>query len=278
MLGIHIRKKHTLSQSLEDAQNDATKKWMKSAQIFLLNPMSGMNTTTDEDIAAIKEYIKKYKKIIITHGSYADIPWASKSTELIKQEFRLCYKAGIGGLIVHLGAKTNDNLDKVIAAILELKQKYLEEVILWLEINSHKQDDNTFETPAKINKLFRRIHFLTKDTALLCGLCIDTAHLWACGTSMATYSGAKKFLDTLDSNIPIMFHLNDSTEEFASGKDIHAQLTEGKIWRQFKEDLSKSGIAYIVNYAKKNNSVVILERHNDDVSKDIKVLRTLGFL
>jgi deoxyribonuclease IV len=278
MLGIHIRKKNTLSQSLEDAQNDAAKKWMKSAQIFLLNPMSGMNTTTNEDIAAIKAFIKKHKKIIITHGSYADIPWASKSTELIKQEFRLCYKAGVSGLIVHLGAKTNDNLDSVIAAILESKQKYLEEVILWLEINSHKQDENTFETPEKINKLFRRIYSITKDTPLLYGLCIDTAHLWACGTSMATYSAAKKFLEALDTNIPIMFHLNDSTEEFASGKDIHAKLAEGKIWRQYKGDLSKSGIAYIVNYAKKNNSVVILERHTDDINKDIKVLKTLGFI
>ena len=278
MLGIHIRKEHhSLSQSLADK----LPVYAKSAQVFLLNPMSGQSITAEEDIAAIKEYIKKTKKTVIAHGSYANIPWSSKSVEMIRQEFALCYKAGISGLIVHLGAKTNANIDEVIDSLAQIKSKYLENIVLWLEINSHKQDENTFETPEKINKLFRRIMAKTDGSALLCGLCIDTAHLWACGTSMATYSSAKTFLTKLDTLIPIMFHLNDSTEEFGSGKDIHAQLCEGKIWREYKRDLAKSGIAFIVNYAKKNNSVVILERHGDnadDIKHDISVLKKLGFI
>jgi endonuclease IV len=273
MLGIHIHKEGTLSDSIKAD----LPKYMKVAQVFVVNPMSGNNTTQDDDIAAIKQM---RDKMIIAHGSYVGIPWSSKSIDLIRQEIKLCYKAGIRGLIIHLGAKTNENIKPVLVELLKIKSKYLENLILFLEINSMKQSDKTFETPDKINKLFAIIHKETIGSALLIGLCIDTAHLWTCGTSMTTYKSTESFLTALDPSIPIMFHLNDSTEPFASGKDIHAQLCEGEIWREKSDDLVNSGIACIINYAKKNNSIIILERSGNDHSyykKDITILKKLGF-
>lgn len=275
MLGIHI---HKHNASLSETLENELPKFAKSAQLFLLNPMSGMNNTAEADIVAIKKYITRTNKTIIAHGSYVDIPWSSGSTEMIKQEFALCYKAGVAGLVVHLGVKTTETISEVLQSLLKMKAKYLDSVVLWLEINSHKPTEGTFETPKKINKLWATIREVCNGTALLCGLCIDTAHLWACGTSMATFNGAKKFLDDLDSDIPIMFHLNDSTEEIGTGKDIHAPVCDGKIWRQFAKHPEKSGIAYIVEYAIRNNSVVILERHENEADKDIKVLKKLGFI
>jgi endonuclease IV len=274
MLGIHIRKEGTLSESIKAY----LPKYMKVAQVFVVNPMSGNNTTRDDDIAAIKQM---RDKMVIAHGSYVDIPWSSKSIDLIHQEIKICYKAGIRGLIIHLGAKTNENIKPVLDKLLKIKSKYLENLILFLEINSMKQSDKTFETPNKINKLFAVINEQTKGSALLIGLCIDTAHLWACGTSLTTYKSTEVFLSALDPSVPIMFHLNDSTEPFASGKDIHTQLCEGEIWREKSNDLSDSGIACIVNYAKKNNSIIILERRGNDQSyykKDISILKKLGLI
>jgi endonuclease IV len=203
-------------------------------------------------------------------------PWSSKNVGIIKHEFSLCYKAGISGLIVHLGNKTNEAIDVVLAKIMKFDEDHLSSVMLWLEINSVKSNINSFETPKKINKLYAKIAKITENSPLIVGLCVDTAHLWACGVSMTTYDNAKHWLDEIDP-IPIMFHLNDSKEVFGSGKDVHQCITHGHIWRDIP--IEKSGLAYISNYSKKNNCMVILERESvDDIKKEINILKKIGFI
>ncbi len=270
MIGLHIRKHHTLAESL---LNQITLNKIKTAQIFLLNPFSGANTTSTDDLNNIKIIIDKYHLNLIVHGAYVDNPWSSGSIEIIKREFELCRKCGASGLIIHLGNKTNESITVVLQKIIK-DIPAIEHVTLWLEINAAKQSDNTFESPKKLNKLFNIIHELTRNTILLVGLCIDTAHLWACGVSMSSYNNAQLWLNELKVQ-PIMFHLNDSSEVLASGKDIHMPLCKGKIWHDYKSRIAESGIACIVNYAKKNNCAIILERHDDDIKADMKVLKDI---
>ena len=266
MIGRHIRKHKTLNESI---QNE------KVAQVFLLNPFSGATTTNDADLRAIKQIVIQKHITLIVHGAYVDNPWSSGSIELIKRELDMCHKCAASGLIVHLGTKTNESISAVLHKIIkEVKQDVLDNVTLWLEINSAKQSNNTFESPAKLNKLFTIINEITRGSTLLVGLCIDTAHLWACGVSMSTYNNAQSWLNALKVS-PIMFHLNDSSSELASGKDVHAPLCQGKIWHDHKRKLAESGIACIINYAKKNKCVIILERHDDDIEQDMAVLKKL---
>lgn len=276
MLGIHVRKipnsKTGLSDGLSEMFDEL--KFAESAQVFLLNPFSGANTLSDEDMHKIA--IIAGKKHIIAHGSYVDNPWNSESVELIRREFELCYKTGIQGLVVHLGNNTNKSIKNVLEHIMKFDKRLLAETILWLEINSVKSNANSFETPEKINKLFEKITSITNKSQLIVGLCIDTAHLWSCGTSLTTYTSAKKFLSSLN-DIPIMFHLNDSKSEFSSGKDVHECITKGKIWSDI--ELNKSGLKYIAEYALMNNSIIILERENiNDIKHEIKILEQLGLI
>lgn len=278
MLGIHVRKIHNksgLSDGLSEMFNEL--KFAESAQVFLLNPFSGANTLTDEDMRKIATIAAE--KHIIAHGSYVDNPWNNESVELIRREFELCHRTGIQGLVVHLGNSTNKSIKTVLRHIMKFDERLLSETILWLEINSVKSNENSFETPEKINKLFDKILLIlqSEKSQLIVGLCIDTAHLWACGTSLTTYASAKKFMLSLSDNIPIMFHLNDSKSEFGSGKDVHECITKGKIWSDIT--LNKSGLAYIAEYALKNNSVVILERESiDDMKHEIKILKKLELI
>jgi endonuclease IV len=279
MLGVHIFKKnHNLAESLKEMP-----KFAQVAQVFLFNPQSGIATTSPEDLREIREYIASANKKLVIHGSYVDNPWSSGSVELIRRELSACYECGAVGLVIHLGKKTNNSIKKIITSLAKFNTKHLEQVNIWFEINSAKADENTFETPEKINTLFQKITKYSAKSALYCGICIDTAHLWACGVSWTNYANAEKWLSALNSSIEVMFHLNDSSAEFASGKDKHKSLAYGKIWDRFAPNrgtkLSESGIACVINYAKEHNSIIILERSNaEKLERDVLTLTRLGFL
>lgn len=273
ILGVHIRKESGgLNASIRRELPDEC----GAAQIFVMGPFSAKITIDDNDAARLRKMAESIE--IIAHGAYVDAPWANESIELIRREIAECRRCGCSGLIVHLANHTNRSLEQILRAIVDaVPNEQLDNFVLWLEINANRPNVNTFETPAKINKLFRRIAAATHNTPLACGLCIDTAHLWACGTSTTTYRGAAQFLDQLNINAPIMFHLNDTTEPLGSGRDIHIGLCRGQIWHDYScRTAHNSGIAAICNYAARHNSIVILERHSSDVAWDLKILRCIG--
>jgi endonuclease IV len=55
-----------------------------------------------------------------------------------------------------------------------------------------------------------------------------------------------------------MFHLNDAVYARGSGKDTHAALMTGKIWKG--TDFKENGLNYIMKFAKFNQMPMILER------------------
>jgi endonuclease IV len=284
MFGVHIRKHNTVSDSLADSLAESRKslprELTKSAQVFITNPRSGAEITTREDIAGIRKFVEATNTELIIHSSYVGEPWGKCATGIVRREFALATQCGASGLVVHMGSKTNSGYKCVIESIMrKIPSETLNNVILWLEINAAKSSENTFETPQKINNLFRKIYALTHKSPLLVGLCIDSAHLWACGVSFTTYNSADSFLKGLDKRIPIMFHLNDSTEELGSGIDVHAQLARGKIWDNV--NIADSGIACIVNYAEEHGSIIILERNlneSGDYTPDINALKVVGVI
>lgn len=68
--------------------------------------------------------------------------------------------------------------------------------------------------------------------------CIDTAHAYVSGVELTTEKQAKAFFSAV--NGLELIHLNDNLTAFNSGRDIHAPITTGNIW---KDD--DSGLKYI---------------------------------
>jgi deoxyribonuclease-4 len=68
-----------------------------------------------------------------------------------------------------------------------------------------------------------------------CGLCLDTAHLFAAGHPVHTTSGLKRVVEQLrDTGLlerVSLIHLNDSKTPFASNRDQHANPGAGYIGR-----------------------------------------------
>lgn len=254
------------------------------AQIFVSGPQSFKETLTDEEKLAVRRFVIENRMQLVVHGSYLDNPWTLSpgSVHNIKQEMRIAAQIGATGVIVHLGKGASDdaNLKYVLEEVSNLPEDVRHSVILWLEIHTAKPSTNTYETSAKLRRLFERVA-LCDTKGMRVGLCIDTAHLFSCGMALRDFNTAKNWLDGLPS-VPVMLHLNDSASTLGSGIDAHEVLTRGHIWEDFNKETGRlpietSGLMAILTWAEENKVVTILERDQDGTLADLMLIRDLGF-
>lgn len=268
MLGAHVQKH---DRSLSDAiEEDIHAYNMTCMQTFASQPFSGAKLSK-ADIDVLKEASKRVQ--IVLHGAYVDFPWTTTKnrglmpTLNICKELEVCQNIGATGVIIHLHNVADEQQCLDILKTCKRQNADGAGPKIWLETN------------AAINSPFadsRRLRKLCKRLGPQFGVCVDTAHLWTAGVSVSEYAETVRWLKPLD-GLPIMFHLNDCSTEFGSGKDKHEILCRGKIWKRFVSNPAKSGIKAITDFAIKNGSMVILERSGTDYSHDYAILAKLGF-
>ena len=65
------------------------------------------------------------------------------------------------------------------------------------------------------------------------GVCLDTAHLWGAGHDISTRDSTLQVLEHCDAAFGLsrlkVLHLNDTTKDLGSHRDVHARLGEGII-------------------------------------------------
>lgn len=252
----------------------------KAAQIFVTGPQNWK--AIELDAAKCRSVVDRHNLSLVVHGSYVDAPWNSiNAVHNIRAEMRIASAIGATGVIIHLGSNTNETLEDVLTAVFK---GLITNVTLWLEINSAKASERTFETPEKLGALFARVAAWQEVEGPLpsVGLCIDTAHLFACGVALRSFDDANEWLAALPA-VPIMMHLNDSSSMLGSGRDIHERLLYGNLWGDYREDnktpaaIEHSGLMAILQWAEANDIALILERNPADVASDLRVVRDLGF-
>lgn len=296
-LGIHVsktavrhgkKKTRLMSSALRDDM-DLLREWgiaNPCAQIFVSGPQNYHETLTDAEKDAVERYVRETGIALVIHGAYVDNPWnrAHGAIHNIKQELRIAARLMATGVIVHLGAgaASDDALGAVLTEISNLDVNIIDKVTLWLEIHTAKASAATYETPEKLKRLFDRINAL--NLRLKIGLCIDTAHLFACGIALNTHAAAINWLDTLREllpTVPLMLHLNDSASQLGSGKDAHAALGHGQLWGAYHPNshlpIEDSGLVAILGWAETNDIVTILERDDAGIMQDLALINQLGY-
>lgn len=233
-------------------------------QFFVVGPQN-LHPTIHPD-----EYddVKKISVMKIIHGAYVGAPWnnAPGSLHCIHMEMEIAMSIGAAGIIVHLGKNTISNLgviNRFIPGKVGVGGIPRTFPVIYLEINSTKPGPNSFETPAKLRALFAAAALTVKREITL-GLVIDTAHLYACGINIADSRVVDKWIAEITSvikeyKIPVILHLNDCKTPLGCGKDIHAYIGAGLIWRSDTKTLGM-----FIEFAKKNNCPIILERSGYD--------------
>ncbi len=206
---------------------------------------------------------------IITHAIYL-VNLASPNSELVKKsakilEYDLQFDSLIkgGGVVVHLGS----HLGKGWLAVREQIVRQIKQVLANTPSDSTFLIENSAGQKGKVGSDLTEIRWLLDQLkSKRVGWCFDTCHAYAAGLGLGSKVSQplpKKMADDFDqlaieeitllglwSSLKVV-HVNDSRDEFGSGRDRHANLGEGQIPPQdFK---------YFLNYAKVKKLPLILE-------------------
>jgi deoxyribonuclease-4 len=289
LLGIHVSKTndilgHKATDDISDAiERDTKQLGLNCAQIFTHGPQGHAAVKID-----YPSLIKKTSDINLTvHSAYPTIGiWKVKQSNAdeftskraingIRAQLLACKKARAWGLVLHISKILPNDAADTIKVLKPMIKKI--GVKLVLEMVSSKADENkTYETPEKINKL---TDLLGTDENWW-GWCVDTAHLWGAGVDIQSYDNMKNWLDRIKNKEKIvMFHLNGSSAVRASGQDKHEIAFGAKddIWRDIEPQ--NSGVRAIVEYANKYELPMICEINRgtvEDYIMSIEKIKELG--
>ncbi len=255
----------------------------KNVQVFLWGPRGHIKNFTDDELDKLGKQCSEANIEIFAHGSYVEAPWRknAKAVYTICADMRDCARVGATGLVIHLSADTNnESIDWFVKYLTKhCVKRILRSVILYLEISVAKPP-HCYNNKDQIYQILREF---TKAIAkykshLMIGVCIDTAHLFACGTNLTFRDDAAAWFNDFDPGVPTLLHLNDSATPLASYIDRHENLFEGYIWRSFYNGatpLAESGLIYIITWAQKNNVPIILETPPQYISRDIETILSI---
>lgn len=295
MFGFHVnrdwRKGAPLPANIGTALVDIEQrgvKNVKSVQVFMSSPREQNLKFTDADAEALSRCLEDRGLWGVAHATYLDRPWPGSknpafSQKFIRSELRMADKAGLHGLVVHLQTESPEETASVLDTLVVPECQ----VKVYLETPHVRPEVSHYETPEKLKVLYDLIKERNLEKHF--GLCIDTAHLWACGVDISSFEDGSAWIAALEaSGIPascLLFHLNDSCKQCGGGVDHHAPLAEGNIWGAYAHNLKDSGLAAFVDFIERHDLPCILERSNTkkkgqppkaELLNDFTVLRSLG--
>jgi len=224
-----------------------------------------------------KESILKQKRIISTIKKLIDKLENKKYSKKL-EDMHLEADITVKAWTIRQSAEADSESDKSDKSAETNSETNSKKPIIYFETPAIIPMWASYDTPEKLSKLFHIINKINPNHPF--GLCIDTAHIWTSGNDISSYNNTRRwFSELMDAPyIPhdrIIIHLNDSANELGHGPDKHAPLANGHIWCEYKtrNELKKSGIYFIIEFANQYRIPIILERNNNiDLVKDYKIL------
>ena len=279
IIGPHVnREKESIIDSIKESIKNAPID-IRVVAIFVGQTRARVIILKEDEQIELKKFIHDSKVKVIAHSSYVASPWNGNPAAItyIKKEINVCCNAGISGLVVHLPKKDSKTVIKYLTK-LDLDEEIHAHFTIYLETPAVIPKETYYETPEKINALFKEIH--DAKFKLQYGICVDTAHIWTSGESIQSYESAKEWFSKLKVD-KIMIHLNDSARPLGTGPDKHESLMKGYIWRDYRlptivdkynlqssnkhKKIDECGIHAILEFAKENSIPIILERPSTDM-------------
>ena len=217
-----------------------------------------MPTITDKLVNQFKEEMKKYSKeknlcdlaldfkpeVVLPHGSYLcnigspDPELYIKARNAMLEECKRVELLGLTYLNVHPGSTAKkctkeESIQRIAEAINYIHQNtsYMTIVL-----------ENTAGGGGTVGVDFKELKSIIDkiENKQRVGVCIDTCHAFASGINIASPTGIKRMVKDFDEVIGLSYlkamHLNDSTGELSSNRDVHKPLGEGTIgWDAFRQ-------------------------------------------
>lgn len=159
---------------------------------------------------------------------------AAKSRYCLRANLATAAGIGSAGLVLHIGSHRGVGFEAALPRVADGLAEALDAVgpatgapILLLE--------NTAGAGNTVGRSFKELAAVidaSEGDARL-GVCLDTQHLWASGTSFGTVEEADTLVDLVADTVGLdrlrCLHINDSKVPLGANRDRHANLGEGEI-------------------------------------------------
>jgi deoxyribonuclease-4 len=216
-------------------------------QIFLSGPQNSNIKTDDSDIAATLGFIQKNNAKIYVHSQYL-INLCAKTadnwhTNLLIKNLQVTRAFGGKGVVVHVGKSVKTPLPEALEAMKTSLRTAMEHATADCPI--------LLETPAgqgteTLTDMKAFLDFVEGFGDPRIRMCLDTCHVFACGTQPLDYIAAALARPRLLQ----LIHFNDSLGACGSCVDRHAHIGTGKIgfktMAQIADTCSKAGLPMLV--------------------------------
>jgi len=269
-IGAHV----SISGGIFNAPERAADLGCEVMQIFTRSPQGGKAPElTPEIIEKFKILNLKFKiKETYIHTPYY-INFASAnnrirygSVSVVRDELERASLIGAKFVMTHLGTAKDLGEEEALKKTIEMLQKTLEgytgSTKLLLE-NSAGAGAIIGDNLSELAEIIRNV-----NSDAIAGICLDTQHSFASGYDWRDFDTTIARVEKeLGLDKIKLIHANDSQTEFASNKDRHEHIGQGKI--------SLEAFKNIVTLAKEKNIDMILETEHDKVVEDIELLKKL---
>ncbi len=274
---LHIGCHLSISKGFEHIGKEAKSIEADTFQFFTRNPQGGKAKDIDAtDATKYNEFAKEnnFAKIV-AHAPYTLNPCSDneKTREFAEMVFaddlRRMEYVPHNYYNFHPGSHVGQGADIGIRMIVDLLNRILhseQTTMVLLETMSGKGS----EVGCRFEELAEIIDGVKLKDKL--GVCMDTCHVFAAGYDIV--NNLDGVMTQFDKIIGLgrlkAVHLNDSLMPFASHKDRHAKIGEGKI--------GLKALARFVNFETVKNLPIILETPNDlaGYANEIKMMRDLA--
>lgn len=274
---------------------------MTAAQLFVSDTRKYNEPLIIEGTPEAKQLADTAHRLGITlviHSPYINVPWGgAKGKKIAQKSIRreLSLAASLvpvkrktstcRGVVVHL---QDHSPAQIVEDLRELVAGFggdVPDTTLYLENEVRRSGEWAYSSTAQFKQLAEAIR--AAALPLRIGVCIDTAHLWISGVDLQTPDNMRDFLRDLTAAVgdtDVMLHLNDAPTPLGQGRDSHAPLAQGYIWKHSEESLRD-----LLEWAQTHlpHGPIILERtgkfiHNGEknltweLASDFRTLTAIG--
>ena len=216
------------------------------AQIFSSNPRTWRSRPhSPDELAALVAGLRHQGIPLYLHSIYLlnlaspDEELRARSCEALSRTLALGALSLAAGVVTHLGSHRGDGFRAALPRIREAVRRAIDQARRSLPSSSQGQAlpplllENGAGSGDTVGGRLEELSALLEALPRSCGLCLDTAHLFAAGYPLHTAAGLHSLVARLGEDRLLdrlsLIHLNDSKTPFASRRDQHENPGAGYI-------------------------------------------------
>lgn len=286
-LGIHINDDHF--KNLMDALNIVKKLNVNVLQIYLGDKRHTTLTKkmkfNKNEIKIIKSFLKNNNIKLFIHSilslNYCKDPESMRyrwGIDNLIYDMNLGKDIGASGVVIHMGTHKTE---KINLTYEECQKNFIKSIKIVLD--KTKKIPIILETPVNrkyilggtIEKLIDLYNNIPINYRKRVKICIDTQHIFVSGYDLRNLEITKQYFELIKKKIGLkqigLIHLNDSEKEFNSKINRHETTQKGFIF----SNGGKPSLAFILQFARKNNIPIALETKFIRYKSELKNLKEL---